>query len=376
MRILIDLTSLVDNFSGIERYAASIAYNMIKQDKNQYILIFKNEIHCMFREYVNKDNIEIVIIQGGNKLIFNQFKLPNIIRKKRADWYLFMAFPVPVLLFKKNMISTIHDICCWDCPKTMERYSEIYFKISHIIAVKKCKYILTISEFSEDRIVNKINYPREKIWRIYCGIDKKFYNFMNSTEFMKEISEKYNLPDKYILSLSTLEPRKNLRLLIEAYRELVIEYNVETKLVLAGRKGWKVDEILDGIEESVKKRIIFTGFIDDNDLPYIYGNAYIFVFSSMYEGFGMPPLEAMSTGTLVVSSNAASMPEILGDSAIYFENQDKESLKKKIHYALNLDNVTRSKYIKSGFENVKKYSWKKEADKLLKLLYSNFKIEK
>lgn len=363
MKVLIDLTSLVDNFSGIERYAASLSFEMIKDNSNEYILVFKNEIHPIFIEDQKKTNIQMVVIPGCNKLIFNQFRLPIEIYKYNADWYLFLSFPVPLLLLKKNMVSTIHDICCWDCPETMNGMSKWYFRVSHRIALLKCRGIITISKFSEDRIVDKLKYSREKIWLVYCGVDKK--KLIYKIDMQDKIKEKYKLPDNYLLSLSTIEPRKNLRLLVEAYRCLVLNKEVDLPLVLAGRKGWKMDELLSGIEDVVKERILFTGFIDDEDLSYIYGGADLFVFPSMYEGFGIPPLEAMACGTVVISSDATSLPEVLGEAAIYFENKNQWSLEEKIQVGIKLTDLEKLQYIKKSQKQQQKYSWRKEADKLL-----------
>lgn len=328
MKIVIDLTSLADNFSGIERYAACLAREMIKNEKNEYILLFKKEVHPFFKE--KHPHVKRVILPDCHKLLFNQYRLPHEIRKHKADWYLFLAFPVPVFLFQKNMVSTIHDICCWDCPETMNGMSKWYFQISHKIALRKCRNIITISKFSEDRIKQKLHVPHSRIWRIYCGVDEKFLQYRPGNYDLTQIKTKYQLPEQYLLSLSTLEPRKNIRLLVEAYTELTLSGQIDIPLVLAGRKGWKMDALLTDIDEKAADRIYFTGFIDDEDLPAVYGCAKLFVFPSMYEGFGIPPLEAMACGARVLSSDAASLPEVLGDSAVYFASQDKVDLKKQL----------------------------------------------
>ena len=365
MKILIDLTSLADNFSGIERYAACLTREMISECKHNYILVFKNQVHPMFEKYNVYANIKIVVIPGCNKVWFNQVRLPIEIYKYKADCYLFMAFPIPVLLFRKNMISTIHDICCWDCPETMNGLSDWYFRISHYVALKKCKRIITISKFSKERIITRLKYPEEKIWLIYCGIDEKFVSYHRTGENDLAVRKKYSLPDKYILSLSTLEPRKNTELLVKTYSELVEENRVSYPLVLAGRKGWKMDNLLSGISNIAKEKILFTGFIDDEDLPAVYANANLFVFPSRYEGFGMPPLEAMACGTRVLSSDASSLPEVLGDTANYFENQNKDDFKEKILLCINESNVNEMKHKSDYVNQVKMFDWKVEAVKLL-----------
>lgn len=358
MKVCIDLTSLADNFSGIERFAACLTREMIEDESIEFILLFKNNIHPIFAN--TKKNVETVIIPGCRKLWFNQVRLPRTINQIDADFYLFLAFPVPVLLFKKNMISAIHDICCWDCPETMNGLSKWYFRISHKIAIKKCKAIITISEFSKQRIVDKLKFDEDKIWLVYCGVDEKFINYKKSETWDESVRVKYNLPNEYILSLSTLEPRKNIGLLIEAYSQLVTNENFDIPLVLAGRKGWKMDEVLSTIDIKVKDRIIFTGFIDDNDLPAVYGNAKLFVFPSLYEGFGMPPLEALACGTKVLSSDSTSLPEVLGNCAHYFRNNNVNELKEQIKSCM-VDYFSNEKQIK---EWVNHYNWNRESNRI------------
>lgn len=371
MKISIDLTALDDNFSGIERYAACLSLELLKSKDINFILFFKNKIHPLFLTVADQTHIEVVIIPGQNKLIFNQLQLPWEMYKYKADWYLFMAFPVPLLFFRKNMVSTIHDICCWDCPETMKGLSKWYFRISHCVALKKCKAIMTISEYSENRIINRLRYRKDKIWRIYCGVDEKFFEHSIYLEKMEVVRKKYNLPEKYILSLSTLEPRKNLTMLIEAYHKAILSGCDLPKLVLAGRKGWKMDSILGQYSDSINDYVHFTGFIEDEDLPAVYRWADWFVFPSKYEGFGIPPLEAMACGTPVLSSDAASLPEVLGDAALFFESENCESLKSRL---CSLQTISENEYksmVTLGVSQAKKYDWYTETCKLQELLNMN-----
>lgn len=363
MKILIDLTALADNFSGIERYAACLSREMIMSSTDTFILLFKNEIHEMFQVFAHNANVKMVVLPGCNKLIFNQIKLPLEMRKYRADRYLFMAFPVPILFFRKNIVSTIHDICCWDCPETMNGMSKWYFRISHRFAVKKCKKIITISHFSQKRIEEKLHVPKDRICLIYCGVDNDFENYVRDDNEQKLVQEKYKLPEEYLLSLSTLEPRKNLELLVNAYRKLILDETYDIPLVLAGRRGWKMDQFFEKIEPRVKEKIIFTGFIEEKDLPAVYAGAKLFVFPSKYEGFGMPPLEALACGTNVLSSNSTSLIEVLGDAAKYFENNNEKDLIDKLKETVNSEQD-----VNAMKNQVKKFSWKREAIKLLMAL--------
>lgn len=348
MKIAVDLTSLADNFSGIERYAMNIARELIdldKEKKNTYILLFKRKIHPTFRDYEKQENVICKVYQGQNKLLFAQVVLPIALYGIKADAYLFLAFQSPLLFWHKGIYNMIHDLTSWDCPETMKKHMEWYFKLSIRNALLISKGIIVNSKYTKNRIIEKFHY-KKKITVAYCGISDVFMNYVQAQpqkgdadsaqreEQIRnrslDVRHKYHLPEQYLLCLSTLEPRKNLPFLVEAYVELLGEGKIDIPLVLAGRKGWKMDEFLDRIEKEYRRKIIVTGFIEDEDLPYVYHMADCFIFPSIYEGFGLPPLEAMAVGTLTISSDAASLPEVLGNAAAYFKPDDKAALKERI----------------------------------------------
>lgn len=332
MKILIDLTSLADNFSGIERFAMNMALKMTENRSNTYVLVFKNEVHSAFSQVISQENVDMVVVKGGNKLLFNQLILPWGLYRQKADVYFFPAFPEPVLFFRKNTVTTIHDLGCWDCGETMTTLSKWYFRISYRKSMVCSQKIVTVSDFSKGRIMAIGDLPKEKVNVVYNGVSEGFFSGNAPDEAQKQ---RYGLPEGYLLCLSTLEPRKNLQLLINAYEALLLEGNDLPLLVLAGRKGWKMDGFLEEISPQVVEKLHFTGFIDDEDLPAIYAGAKLFVFPSKYEGFGIPPLEAMAAGCPVLSSDAASLPEVLGDAASYFESGNLDSLKTALLAALD-----------------------------------------
>lgn len=368
LKIAIDLTSLADNFSGIERYAFRIAYELVQYKDHEYVLVFKEKVFPAFENMLEWDNITYIVLKRCRKLPFNQIRLPNALRKMDADIFLFLAFPVPALFWKKNAVTTIHDIACWDCPETMKFWSKWYFRISHRIAIRKKLAVITISDFSRKRIMERLRYPEDRIWTIYAGIDGAFTGFQEDAFKKQYVRDAYHLPEKYMLTLSTLEPRKNIKLLLGAYSELIVQGSVDIPLVAVGRKGWKIDSLLEDIPEEVKKNVYFTGFVQDDCLPYIYSGADFFVFPSKYEGFGLPPLEAMAYGAPVISSDAASLPEVMGDTAVYFKSGDKEDLKDKIQLMVRLKGEERQRMKEKGKQQALKYSWKREAGKLYQKL--------
>lgn len=369
MKILIDLTSLAENFSGIERYALNISKEIVENDKNnEYILIFKNNIHKSFLKFKNNENIQSKVIKGKNKLIFNQIILPKELYKIKADKYLFLAFPSPILFKRKGIINTIHDLTAWDYPETMKKSSRIYFKESIKNAIKVSENILTVSNFSQRRIEKQFSFNRVNI--IYNGVSDTFLEASNQEVFKLEdrIKRKYCLPREYFMCLCTIEPRKNIELLIKAYTELREENKTQLKLVLVGRKGWKVDNLLREVNEKYINDIIITGFVEDEDLPQIYIGAKAFVFPSLYEGFGIPVLEAMSLGIPVICSDTSSLPEVIGKNGILFANNNKEDLKIKMIEFLNKSEDYIQNLILLGKKRSMLFNWKNEAEKLIKLI--------
>lgn len=330
MRIVIDLTSISYHLSGIERYAMCITDKLIDIDKkNTYFLIFRNEIPSTFVDRIDGNRINAKVLTGNNKLIFLQFTLRKALQQIKADKYLFFAFPSPVFLKRKGIINTIHDMGAWDSSQEMKFLSKWYFRLSYRRAAAISEKIITVSNFSKDRIVSILNVPYKKVVVISSAVNETLNS--DSVVSFSKVKKQYNIPEKYIMTLSTLEPRKNIKLLLEVFDRLADK--VDYDLVLVGRKGWKIDNILQ--EYHSKNRIHITGFIEDDYLSSVYKNAMCFVFPSLYEGFGLPPIEALSLGTPVLSSDAASLPEVLMDRAIYFKSNDSKSLEAIL---ISLDN--------------------------------------
>lgn len=321
MKIVIDLTSLSYHMTGIERYAACIAEKMIELDNlNTYILLFRDKIFSSFENIVDDSRIKAIILHGDNKLLFYQLILPITLYKIKADRYLFLAFTSPILFRKKGIYNTIHDMGAWDVSFTMSKLQRIYWRAAIRFSMSVSQGIITVSEFSKQRIVEILKYSKEKIKVVPSAI---YEGIKCDTEAnIDSIRKKYNIPPKYIMTLSTLEPRKNMKILLEAYSD--IQNEVDYDLVLVGRNGWLMEEILGKYNH--ENRIHITGFVKDEHIALIYKNALCFIFPSLYEGFGLPPLESLSLGTPVIASDAASIPEVLMDQAVYFKNDSKLEL--------------------------------------------------
>lgn len=366
MKIVFDLTPIYDHLSGIERYNMNITKEIIKHHpENRYVLLFKNEIHKEFTDIVSQKNVKYRVIPACNKLLFIQFRLLAVLNKIKADYYVFLSFTGPVLFRKSKVINAIHDITCVDCHESIPMKMRLYYLITNKMIVGKSWKIVTVSRFSQRRICEHYHLDKKRVPVIYDGLTDIFKEESHTNP---ELKQKYGLPDKYILSLSTLEPRKNLQLLIQAYSELTEKGIQLPELVLAGRQGWKLDEVFGNISDRVKDRIHFTGFIDDADLAQVYREAELFVFPSKYEGFGLPVIEAMSQGTLAVTSDAASLPEVAGESGIMFRSDDKADLKRVLIKALTLSETEKVIKRNEGLRLSNSFVWSDEAEKLHKIM--------
>lgn len=360
MIIAIDLTSLSYHMSGIERYANCVTEKMLELDKtNQYKLIFRNSIYPTFKRFIDGKRIQSFILHGNNKVLFLQAILPWKLYNIKADRYVFFAFTSPILFRRKGIVNTIHDMGAWDSSDSMTVLQKLYWRTTYKISAGVAERIITVSNFSMVRINAILKYPKERISVIYSGPSDKLIED-NECSF-QEIKQLYSLPDKYIMTLSTLEPRKNVELLLKSYTD--IQNKVNYDLVLIGRKGWKVDKLLERYNQ--KRRIHITGFVDDKHISAIYKNAICFVFPSLYEGFGLPPIEALTFGIPVISSNAASMPEILMDQAIYFQSGNEDELKEDL---LNLEAQVGSMPCELNAFQRENYNFETSAKKVISLL--------
>jgi len=263
------------------------------------------------------------------------------------------------------MIVTVYDmisfIARWYKPISRSRVQSL-IKIS----VQKAQKIITGSENSKRDIISILKLPEEKVKVIYIGIDDEFRP-INDKGKVNSVKIKYGIDKGFILHVGSLQARKNIPRLIEAYSNLTTEILSRYQLVITGGKSWKSEEIFTKVKQlNLENSIIFTDFVDSKDLPLLMNASTLLVFPSLYEGFGIPPLEAMACGTPVVASNTSSIPEVVGDAALLFDPYNIKEMTKAINRALT-DVKLRNKLRKSGFERIKQFSWEKAARETLKI---------
>lgn len=363
MKIGFDATSLCRNVTGIENYALSLCKNLLQYDiKNQYVIFFRKEVHDDFLSTNSRS--KNIVCPLDNQIICEQIWLPYIISKEKLNIVHFPAFP-PGLFVPGIYVITLHDATMWKYPQTLSWKNRAYMKPLTNAALKKALKIITVSESSKRDIIECCNVNENKIVNTRESINATF-GVVKDKATVERVKSKLRLPDKFILSVGSIEPRKNLTTLLRAYKLLKQKRgNLDYMLVLVGRRAWGNKEIWGKIVElGIEKDVLFTGHIDENDLKCVYNLARLFVFPSIYEGFGLPPLEAMACGVPVLASDTASLQEVLGDAAVLIPPLNVEAMSINIELMMQDDSL-RKKLREKGAKQIKSYSWEEVAKKTI-----------
>ena len=258
-------------------------------------------------------------------------------------------------------ILTVHDLTFVRLPECAEAGLRAYLNKVVSPSIERADLLLADSQSTKNDLIELLGVSPDKIEVVYAGVERRFRP-MKGEMALRRAKKRYRLDSPFILSLGTLEPRKNFTGLIEAY---ALMRGNGLKLVIAGGKGWLYDEIFARVEElGLEDKISFPGFIADEDLPALYNLAEIFVFPSLYEGFGLPPLEAMACGTPVVTSDRPSLPEVVGEAGLMVEATDSQELARAMERVLTDENLRREMREK-GLKQAEKFTWEAAAEKLL-----------
>ena len=360
MKIGIDTRELAGKKAGIGWYIFHVLSNLLQIDsKNTYVAYSSKQID--FPDFPNLK--KIVVPKDG---LSWHLETAKRIVKDDIDIYWSISSPIVPALTKVPTIYTIHDLTNIFYPQYHKLKGRLIDKLFLAKAVKKTNKIIAISDATKKDIVKLFPSTQEKISVTHLGYDKVFKPLPK-----KEIEthlEKYKLNSGYVLYVGTLEPRKNIETILKAYS--LIDSGVQNMhpLVIVGKKGWKYEKIFEVFKElGLKEKVRFLDYLDFEDLPALYNGASVFVFPSFYEGFGLPPLEAMACGTPVITSNVSSLPEVVEDSGILVDPLDTELIAKNIE-AILTDNDLRFELSEKAIKQSSKFSWGKTAKQTLNIL--------
>lgn len=353
MKIGIDVQTTQGQKVGFGFYVENLVKTLQKIDhKNKYFL-FKPS------PKIQKD------LSTPGRWFWDQIRLPKLARKQGVDILHQPCFSVP-FFYKGKVIVTAHDIISRLFPQNIPFFSRIFFSYWMPLSYRKAAKIITISESTKRDLIRVLKIPKDKIEVIYEAAGKEFRPIKHQNKII-EVKSKYGINDDYFLHVGTLEPRKNLSFLIKTYAKALAEDKNLPKLVITGKKGWYYDQLfslVDGLRLAGK--IVFTGYVKEEDIPYLYNGARAFLFPSVYEGFGLPPLEAMACGTPVISSNTSSMPEVIGEAGILISPKNQKQWIREI-LRISKDGKLVKRLSEAGLRQAKKFSWEKCARQTLKI---------
>ncbi len=396
MRIGIDIRAIGKKRTGDETYAKNLIKNLLKIDqKNQYFLYTDTDKENQKLKIKNQidpgsqyKNYQIISIKPAHKLLWTFYSLPKYLKKNPVD-VLHLQYITPQLLTKKTrLITTIHDVSFNVFPQYIKKSDLFFLKILIPLSLKKANEVIAVSRFTKKEIARYYKIPENKIRAIYNGGAGE--NFIKLEEkYSREAQkakEKYSLPDNFIFYAGTLQPRKNIPFLLEGFKRLKSKYRKKypeiknLKLVLSGQRGGhnydsRIDKKLQQIKTEapdIFKDIIFLGFVGDKELPYIYQYAKVFCYPSLYEGFGLPIIEAMAARTAVLCSFSSCHKEIAQSAASYFNPNDLKDFTKKL-YGIIINNKKRKEAVSAGKKRAYFFSWAKTASETLKL-YNELKF--
>lgn len=354
--------------TGIERYVMELIKNLAVIDKkNKYILFFNQHEPIMnivsnynFSNYVTKIKTSFKFF----RIFWEQFWLAKEIEKNNVSIFHGPSFLTP-LSKKSKYVTTIHDLSFFKYPESFTLENKLYFKFFLKRSILNSEIIIADSESTKKDIVHYFNVLPDKIRVIYLGVEENYFPVKDS-ELLNSIRKKYNLPEKFVLFTGVLSPRKNLEKTLKAFY-LLKKKNYPHKFVIVGKKGWLYETIFDLVKSlEIQKDVIFTDYVPEKDLLAFYSLADFLILVSLYEGFGLPILEAMACGCPVVTANVSSMPEVAGDAAILVDPNSVKDISEGMEKCIS-NKELRKKLVEKGFQRAQMFNWKKTAEKTLKI---------
>ncbi len=371
MKIAIDARSTM-NIAGIGRLTFELIRHLGKIDnENEYYLFFHRNyskideiLGSNFKKYIIPFKTGLLFL----KLFWHEILIPHHCNKLKVD-----VFHQPDFISARKgsykKVVTIHDLSTNIFPKTKPLSVRLYY-INYVAkTIKKADIIVADSMNTKKDIIKFYGIKENLIKVVYPGV-MDYFNVIPDKDILDKTREKYKLPEEFILFVGTIEPRKNLVRLLKAFSQVVSQGYKDIYLVISGYKGWLTKQFFTMLDNlKISDKVLLLGYTDEENLPALYNLAKIFVFPSIYEGFGIPPLEAMACGTPVIASNSSSIPEVVGDAAILVDPYNEKILANSILNLLKDTNLQKD-LVDKGLKRARMFSWDKMAREMLQIYTS------
>ncbi len=363
MRIGIDATALPPQLYGAGNYTVNLILALLKVDvANEYVVFTKPSHASLFEGHARPQIVQARLASRMLRVIWEQSALPLLARRHHLSILHSPHYTLPLLTNCKTIV-TFHDMTFFLYPQLHQGYKRVFFKTSIRLSARRANAIIADSESTRRDILRILKPNAQHVFAIPLGISEKFRRIVNVLE-IERIRSKFNLPERVVLYVGTLEPRKNLPVLMRTFKELV-DRGLNYSLVIVGKKGWQYAEIFQTLEHSgIQERVIFLDYVPETDLPFLYNAADLFVYPSLYEGFGLPVLEAMACGVPVITSNVSAMPEMAGDAGLLVDPRNTDEWADAMQLVLT-DRALHDKLAYKGLERSKLFSWERTARETL-----------
>ncbi len=372
MRLGIDARLFHVN-TGIGRYTRSLFFEYLQRPSHrdeQIVLFYDRPIDfaSFFTDSPNRalspiEHIQLVTAPCQRRIVWTNWTLPPLLRQHRIDVYHGVCnFELPVRKMCRYVV-TIHDLVPLFFPELVPKKHLLFFKLFIKRAAQTADVIITDSEHSKQDICRHLSVSEEKVRVIHLGYTAKPLP-PNAEEQRHRLIEQYGIRQPYLLFVGVIEPKKNLERLLDAFALLRQERRIDdaVQLVIAGGKGWFYEQVYQKVAAlHLETSVVLTGFIPDDALPLFYSGAEAFVFPSIYEGFGLPVLEAMSYGAPVITSNVSSLPEIAGNAGMLVNPNDPASIADGIETVLQHP-ARREQMREAGRLRAQQFSWPRTAE--------------
>jgi len=366
LRIAIDAHSVGAKLGGNESYAVNLIEALAQIDSVNNYTLYVTTAEARDRFHQRWPNFKVHITLPHTPLIRIPLTLSAELRKHPVD-VLHVQFTAPPFCPCPVVVS-VHDLSFEHLPQTFLRRSRTQLRLTVRHSARRADRILTLSEHTRSDVIKTYKIDPAKVVAIPLAAPAHFGPVTDDRE-LQRVRHNYGINGEYVLSVGSIQPRKNLVRLIEAYALLrgVQSSNRCPKLVIVGKRGWLYDETLRALEETgVKDSIVLTGYVPEPDLLALYSGALCFVYPSYFEGFGLPPLEAMKCGTPVVVGNATSLPEVVGDAGLKVDPFDASAIAGAINELVNNSELRRELSVK-GLERAALFDWRNTAQQTLKV---------
>lgn len=364
-RIAIDYTAAYEQGAGIGRYVRDLVDTLVIADETYDYRLFIAGIGQKPLPDLAKSNVSWRTTRISPKWfarLWHRASLPFPVEAFTGKVDLFHAtdFVLPPTLPQTRTLLTVHDLSFVRVPEAASPSLKAYLDAVVPRSVRRADHVLADSQATKEDLIELYGIQPDKITVLLSGVDPRF----KRTSLLLTTRSKYQIGDRpYILSVGTVQPRKNYGRLIQALARLRAD-GLDLSLVIIGGKGWLTDPIYETLGQTGMGEFVrFTGFVDEADLPALYSGAACFAFPSLYEGFGLPILEAMACGVPVVTSNLSSLPEVAGDTALMVDPYDLDALADALRRLIE-DSALRERLIAGGYERARQFTWTAAADHL------------